>query len=119
MKWVPLLILLAIYIGGCNHPTGPPQPPEKPFQSDGCSCFPDLNYGDCCVDHDRVYWQGGTPDQRRVADDALRQCIAAKGRPMLSHVVYWGVRLGGHGWLPTPWRWGFGRRWPDGYYSKP
>jgi hypothetical protein len=99
--------------------TRPPAASRKAISQRRVLLFPDLNYGDCCVDHDRVYWQGGTPDQRREADDALRQCIAAKGRPMLSHVVYWGVRLGGHGWLPTPWRWGFGRHWPDGYYSNP
>jgi hypothetical protein len=87
MKWLPLLILLAIYLSGCNHPPGPLQPPEKPFYSDGCSCFPDLDYSDCCVDHDRIYWLGGTPDQRQATDVALRQCIAAKGRPVISHVA--------------------------------
>jgi len=117
MKW--LLILFAIHIGGCSHPPGPQHSPEKPFHSDGCSCFPNLDYGNCCVEHDRVYWRGGRPDQRRAADAALRRCIAAKGRPVLSYVVYWGVRIGGHGWLPTPWRWGFGRSWPEGYYSRP
>ena len=117
MRWMPLLALFLIAVTGCNHTIGPPGPPDKPFHSDGCSCFPDLDYGDCCVDHDRIYWRGGSPDQRRAADEALRQCIAAKGRPVLARAMYWGVRIGGHGWLPTPWRWGFGHRWPDGYYQ--
>lgn len=116
MKWILLLGLLAIITSGCHRTPGSLPPPEKPFHSDGCSCFPDLDYADCCVAHDRVYWQGGSPEQRRAADEALRRCIAAKGRPMLAHVVFWGVRLGGHGWLPTPWRWGFGHRWPHGYH---
>ena len=117
-RWL-LAILLCLLIIGCNLPAEPLPPPHKPFQSDGCSCFPDLDYGDCCTDHDRLYWWGGTADARRRADDTLRQCIAAKGRPLMSHVVYWGVRIGGHGWLPTPWRWGFGRPWPEGYSTVP
>ena len=112
-------MLLCLLLGGCQLPPAPLQAPATPFQSDGCSCFPDLDYGDCCVAHDRIYWQGGTPEERRAADLALKACIADRGRPLLSHLVYWGVRIGGHGWLPTPWRWGFGRRWPEGYYAPP
>jgi hypothetical protein len=115
MKSILLVCLLAILSGGCSLDPGPLRTPEKPFHGDGCSCFPDLDYGDCCMDHDRAYWRGGTPAQRRAADKALRRCIAEKNRPLLAHVVYWGVRIGGHGWLPTPWRWGFGHRWPHGY----
>jgi hypothetical protein len=27
--------------------------------------------------------------------------------------MYIGVRIGGHAWLPTPWRWGYGWYWPQ------
>ncbi|MGD2000894.1 MAG: hypothetical protein PVJ00_10025 [Desulfobacterales bacterium] len=36
--------------------------------SDGCSCFPDLAYRQCRVNHDRIYWLGGAPEARLVAD---------------------------------------------------
>lgn len=84
----------------------------KPFKPDGCTLFPEGNWHACCVTHDRAYWCGGTAAQRQDADAALRQCIAARGHPNLSKLVYFGVRLGGVSALPTPWRWGFG--WPYG-----
>jgi hypothetical protein len=61
MKWLLLLILMVIVGGACTLSPRPKQPPDTPFRSDGCSCFPDLDYGSCCVDHDWIYWQGGTP----------------------------------------------------------
>jgi hypothetical protein len=76
-----------------------------------------MDFYDCCYDHDKDYWWGGTPAERKAADKRLQQCVAAKGRPNLSKLIYVGVRIGGHGWLPTPWRWGFGRPWPAGYYQ--
>ena len=89
-----------------------PQPP-KPFKSDGCSLFPDGNWGGCCVEHDRAYWQGGTAAERKAADQALRECVKQKGYPILAQLMYVGVRVGGHHLLPTPWRWGFGWPWPQ------
>jgi hypothetical protein len=69
----------------------------------------------CCVDHDMVYWCGGSSAARRLADEKFCSCIAAKGGGVTASIMYWGVRLGGHPWLPTYWRWGYGWSWPRGY----
>lgn len=92
------------------------QTPPKPFTTDGCTLFPDGNWGSCCVEHDRAYWRGGSATERKAADQALRQCVKSQGYPVLAQLMYLGVRIGGHAWLPTPWRWGFGWPWP---YSGP
>jgi len=89
----------------------------KPFASDGCSSFPDgtLKERDlwlsCCTAHDYAYWQGGTYDDRLVADKALQQCVAEVGKPDLAVLMLAGVRVGGTPYLPTSYRWGYG--WPD------
>lgn len=91
--------------------------PPRPFKTDGCSMSPDLNFGCCCVEHDLVYWEGGTAEGRKKADMELRQCIAEKEHPYLANVYYLGVRLGGNPYIPACWRWGFG--WPYGHgYDK-
>jgi hypothetical protein len=83
------------------------------FESDGCSLFPDGDYRDCCVQHDLAYFSGGSWKARWRADDQLRKCVAGKRglqhRP-LSFLMWLGVRVGGVPWLPTPFRWGFGRK---------
>ena len=87
-----------------------------PFSSDGCSLFPDgigensALWLSCCADHDLSYWRGGTRAERRVADDALEQCVAAKGYPKVAALMSVGVFVGGTPFLPTPFRWGYG--WP-------
>lgn len=87
-----------------------------PFTSDGCSAFPDGTpsqktlWLDCCYQHDRAYWQGGTRDQRAAADQALRACVAAVGEPEIAALMLAGVRVGGTPYLPTRFRWGYG--WP-------
>ena len=88
----------------------------KPFKSDGCSMFPDGNWVDCCYWHDESYWKGGTRKDRRIADAKLMTCVASKGYPVIAIMMYIGVRIGGAGFLPTPFRWGFGHKWPR---SKP
>ncbi len=86
-----------------------PKPPND-FKSDGCSLFPDGDWVECCVVHDFAYWIGGTRGERKNADATLRQCVVDKGHPKTAGLMYYGVRLGGVWWLPTPFRWGFG--WP-------
>ena len=91
------------------------QAPEFPsgFKSDGCSMFPDGNYRDCCVEHDRAYFAGGPLKQRRAADKELFRCVRAKGNgKFLASLIYVGVRVGGVSFLPTPFRWGFGHKFP-------
>ena len=124
----------------------------KAFSTDGCSGFQsqswatlaevlpgfEKQFGDkppwenCCVNHDKVYWQGEVVDgytKRVEADRALRQCIVDTGAEMapllsLEHKVseeklreafsltaeamYKAVRLGGIPCSLLPWRWGYG-----------
>ena len=30
----------------------------------------------CCVEHDRAYYYGGSREQKKAADEALKQCVA-------------------------------------------
>lgn len=61
----------------------------------------------CCDAHDQPYAKGGTRAEREHADRELRYCVACQGYPLVAFLMYWGVRVGGHPLLPTPWRWGF------------
>lgn len=95
----------------------------RPFTTDGCSSWPEGTrakpqlWHSCCVEHDKVYWQGGTQAQRRDADRALRQCVKSLGKPITGAVMELGVRLGGHPYLPTRFRWGYGWPYPSRYES--
>ncbi len=83
------------------------------FISDGCSLFPDGDYRNCCVEHDRSYYLGGSWRERRWADNKLFKCVAeTKGfqNKLIAPVMWFGVRVGGVSFLPTPFRWGFGRK---------
>ncbi|QQS33931.1 MAG: hypothetical protein IPM50_04955 [Acidobacteriota bacterium] len=84
------------------------QPPEN-YKFDGCSLFPDGDWGECCEAHDRDYFVGGTKAERKASDRRLRQCVRAKGHKYISVMMYFGVRIGGVSFLPTPFRWGFGQ----------
>ena len=82
------------------------------FVSDGCSRFPDGDYRECCVVHDVKYYYGGSRQERSQADNELRKCVAAKpgfGHKPLSIMMWFGVRAFGVSWLPTSFRWGFGK----------
>ena len=88
----------------------------KPFKSDGCSSFPDgtieqnsLWLG-CCVEHDKAYWAGGTYEDRKIADKALKECVATAGEAQIAEIMLAGVRVGGSPYFPTRFRWGYG--WP-------
>lgn len=82
------------------------------FVSDGCTFFPDGAYLDCCVAHDRAYYAGGSWSARWRADKKLFQCVAGKkswwNKP-IAPVMWAGVRVFGVSFLPTSFRWGFGR----------
>ena len=93
--------------------------PPRSFTTDGCSAWIDDGWVSCCVEHDILYWCGGTSDQRRQADEAFRACIARDHGKGWASTMYWGVRMGGSAWWPTPWRWGYG--WPafHGYEEAP
>jgi hypothetical protein len=88
----------------------------RDFTSDGCSAFPDGTYEEkelwhsCCVVHDLAYWVGGSADEREAADQALKTCVEAVGKPAIAGLMLAGVRVGGTPWLPTQFRWAYG--WP-------
>lgn len=82
------------------------------FKSDGCTLWPDKDFADCCIEHDRAYFAGGPSSDRRRADDRLFRCVVSKNRKGSKNdarLMWLGVRIGGLGWLPTPFRWGYGR----------
>lgn len=91
-------------------------PDLSTYKSDKCTLFPDGDYADCCIAHDREYFVGGSLKERLASDKRLRQCVKSKGRgwkrKLLANVIFLGVRIGGVHWLPTPFRWGFGNKWP-------
>jgi len=91
----------------------------KDFMSDGCSLFPDGSLRDrskwcnCCLEHDISYWQGGTTEERRKADERLRECVLERtSDKVLAETMYLGVRTGGHPAFPMWYRWAYG--WPYG-----
>jgi hypothetical protein len=92
------------------------------FTSDGCSLFPDGNlkdralWCDCCLAHDISYWHGGTKEDRRHADEMLRDCVQERtGSKALADLMYNGVRTGGHPAFPTWYRWGYGWTYGKNY----
>jgi hypothetical protein len=92
------------------------------FMSDGCSLFPDGDlkdralWCDCCLAHDISYWRGGTKDDRRHADEKLRDCVLERtGNKTLAKLMFDGVRAGGHPAFPTWYRWGYGWRYGKVY----
>jgi hypothetical protein len=92
------------------------------FTSDGCSLFPDGNlqnrtlWCDCCFAHDIAYWRGGTKEERKRADELLRECVLERtNSKALADLMYEGVRAGGHPAFPTWYRWGYGWRYGRGY----
>lgn len=119
-----LVLLITVTITGCaaDRPCDPrfvpdtyaAAPPHE-CRVNGCSLAPDFNFPRCCDTHDARYWAGGTADERKQADRRFRECIATTGHRALSNLYYFGVRIGGTPYLPTPWRWGFGWNYPHGY----
>ena len=69
----------------------------------------------CCVEHDKAYWRGGSYQERLVADQKLRDCVAETGQPFIGEIMLGGVRAGGSPFFPTDYRWGYGWPYPRGY----
>lgn len=94
-------------------------PPD--FKSDNCTFFPEGRYTDCCVEHDKAYYFGGSYSARRRADNKLFGCVAKKRGlyPKLIAPFMWaGVRIFGTSVLPTDFRWGFGKNKPKNKTKK-
>lgn len=82
------------------------------FVTDGCTFFPDGNYFDCCVQHDKEYYAGGSSKERWRSDKKLFSCIAAKPKfynKLVAPIAWLGVRVGGVSWLKASFSWGFGK----------
>lgn len=53
----------------------------------------------CCNEHDLFYDEGGGSEDRRWADERMRDCISAAGYPALALLMWTAVRLlGGLFW---------------------
>jgi hypothetical protein len=88
----------------------------SPTNSDGCTLISwvykhmlrhedPVPFVQCCIEHDRAYWYGGTWRQRKAADEALRDCVLAMGYKFWAWFMYYGVRAFGSPRLPFKWRW--------------
>lgn len=110
------VLLVFMELSGCAHTEE-----IKPFVSDGCSRFPDGTmqakklWLQCCIEHDKKYWQGGTRKQRHDADLELRQCVKEVGKPLAAKIMHAGVVVGGSPYWPTKFRWGYGWSYLRGY----
>ncbi|MDQ4121617.1 MAG: hypothetical protein M3209_09240 [Acidobacteriota bacterium] len=110
-----LLVSLTVGVFGQITRTAINVPKDAPanFKTDGCTFFPDGDYKDCCVAHDLDYFKGGSLRERWRSDKRLFQCVANKKgwwHKVVAPMMWTGVRVGGVSFLPTPFRWGFGRR---------
>ena len=82
------------------------------FTTDWCSMFPDWDWGECCVEHDKYYWIWWVAEKRKIADEELKQCVIKKGHSIIWNFMYLGVRIWWTPYLPTSWRWWY---WWDKY----
>ena len=111
-KAVSILIVVMLAVGSVFPQTTDTEVPPD-FKSDGCTLFPDGNYRDCCVEHDKDYYKGGSSKERSKSDNRLYRCVKSKGawyNKIVAPIMWVGVRIGGVGFLPTPFRWGFGKK---------
>ncbi|MEA3323225.1 MAG: hypothetical protein U9Q12_03300 [Patescibacteria group bacterium] len=89
---------------------------QKKFQTDGCTLFVDSSWKQCCMVHDKQYWQGGSVEERHISNTLFRDCIYdTSDKKMLSIVMYGAVRAGGTPYFAVPWRWGYGWEFGRGY----
>lgn len=116
MKLPIAFIFVAFLSATALCQTGTERVMPADFKTDGCTFFPDGNYRDCRVEHDKDYYFGGSLKERRASDKRLCKCVRAKANRFTAGVMWLGVRIGGVSFLPTPFRWGFGNKYPR---SKP
>lgn len=84
--------------------------PPHAFTTDGCSAWPESRVQSCCLEHDVAYWCG--VGSRREIDQIFRRCVIKHSSKAYANVAYAGVRFGGGRFMPFPWRFGYGHRWP-------
>jgi hypothetical protein len=73
----------------------------------------ELPWRKCCEIHDRAYYYGGTRDEKKAADHALKQCVAKTLNQditgiLLGSTMEIAVTIGGLPYFNTPYRWGYG-----------
>ncbi len=98
---------------------GRTRPPWTDAMSDGCSVpaaiqnlFPAIDEAcvtcfACCAAHDHAYYDGGSEDQRLIADCALRDCMIPIAGVEMAERFYHAVRLfGGDHWGERKWHGG-------------
>ena len=98
---------------------------DKNIHSDGCSggmsalyaqlTFlhekhgSELQWRSCCEEHDKAYYYGGSKEDKKTADAALKSCVNnVIGTKFLGNAMQIAVKLGGGPYLPTSYRWGYG-----------
>ncbi|MBN8536462.1 MAG: hypothetical protein J0M15_05380 [Deltaproteobacteria bacterium] len=96
------------------------KPILRPFTSDGCSLSPnsffEVDFTECCVEHDVAYWLGGSKDEKDKSDVQLKACIQSKLNSTFNNDIsatvaqtyFFGVQMGGVNFLPNSFRWGYG-----------
>ena len=100
-KFIFILLLLCLFSLSALAQSGSASATKTipaDFKSDGCSLFPDGDYRNCCVEHDKAYYFGGSWRERRRADNKLFKCVAeTKGfqHKFIAPVMWLGVRVGG------------------------
>ncbi len=115
MKLLTIIIFVSFLSSSILAQNGPVREMPAEFKSDGCTMFPDGNYRECCIEHDKDYYFGGSLRERRASDERLYTCVKAKGgksNKLTAAIMWMGVRVGAVSFLPTPFRWGFGNKWP-------
>ena len=118
MKYSLVPVLFAVFLVSCSL-----QKEIKPFTTDYCSCYPDGTtnvpnaWKHCCLQHDSLYWKGGTKQQRMVADSLLYTCICQAGYQNKARLMHRFVRFWGSPYFPFSWRWGYGWRFGHGYLN--
>lgn len=76
---------------------------QHPFATDGCTASEDGTWRHCCIEHDILYWMGGTYSDRKAADEGLQTCMTNSGGANQAPMFYNGVRIfGTHLWA-TAW----------------
>ncbi len=82
---------------------------HRAFVTDECTLFFNGSWKECCIEHDRAYWVGGSVKMRNKADVEFEKCVYhTSKRKTLSQTMYWTVRVFGVPYVATPWRWGYG-----------
>lgn len=64
-------------------------------ETDGCTMSPDMNFEQCCIEHDLHYRHNSENISRAEADARLRRCIAGKNHAVVAWAYWFAVRVFG------------------------